>query len=292
MDAAALHSVKERSPEQGSRRGMLASMPSPLLLWSRELARLVVPVQCPGCGLPDVRCCGACAAVLTAAPDRVERAAPRLDRLDGVPPLPVWALAPYTGVVRGLVVTWKDRGRADLDALFAEELRRAAAAIAPGVRGAAPHRRVLVVPAPSSAAARRQRGREPVRVLARAVARGLCDGGTAAVVVPALRRRGRARDQVGLGSRARGRNLATAVVVRRRMLERGRRGRTLLCLLVDDVVTTGATLAAAESALEAAGASVLGAVVLAATPPPDAVADPTHDQPGPSVYQCAHVGIA
>jgi predicted amidophosphoribosyltransferase len=170
--------------------------------WVRELARLVVPVSCAGCGDPDVPCCPCCAALVTGAPCRVEGAAPRLDRLDGVAPLPVWALVAYTGPVRDLVVAWKDRGRADLDRLLAGGLRAAARTVGPAVAQASPGV-VLVVPAPSTAAARRARGREPVRVLARAVAVGLSDGGTPAVVAPVLRRRGRARDQVGLGARAR-----------------------------------------------------------------------------------------
>jgi predicted amidophosphoribosyltransferase len=240
--------------------------------WLRELARLVVPVACAGCGVPDVPCCPRCAALVTGAPRRVEAAAPRLDRLDGVAPLPVWALVAYTGPVRDLVVAWKDRGRADLDRLLAGGLRAAARRVGPAVARAAPGM-VLVVPVPSTAAARRARGREPVRVLARAVARGLSDGGTPAAVATVLRRRGRARDQVGLGSRARGRNLAASVVVRRDALasgvRQGLRGTRPACLLVDDVLTTGATLAAAERVLEAAGADVVGALVVAATPPPD-----------------------
>ena len=249
---------------------MLGSMSSPILTWLRELARLVVPVQCPGCARPDVRCCPACASVLGAAPRRVERDVPRLDRLDGVPALPVWALTAYAGPVRGLVVAWKDRARTDLDVLLGGELRRAARTIAPTLGAVPGPSGLLVVPAPSSAASRRARGREPVRVLASAVARGLSDGGVPAVVVPALARRGRARDQVGLGSRARGRNLATGVVVRARRLGHVRPGGLPsgrpTCLLVDDVVTTGATLAAAQRALESAGVQVLAAVVIAATP--------------------------
>ncbi len=253
-------------------------MTGDVLGWLRELARLVVPVVCAGCGVPDELCCPRCAALLDGAPRRVETAAPRLDRLDGVPPLPVWALVDYTGAVRHLVVAWKDRGRLDLDRLLAGRLRRAAATVASSVgsvaassgtvTGRVPGRPppVLVVPAPSTAAARRVRGREPVRVLAQAVARGLTDAGVPAVVAPVLRRRGRARDQVGLGSRARGRNLAASVAVRSRALERTPRG---VCLLVDDVLTTGATVAAAERALDAAGAEVVGALVVAATPPPD-----------------------
>jgi predicted amidophosphoribosyltransferase len=271
---------------------MLLHVQSPILTWSRELAPLGVPVECPGCGLPDVRCCPGCAAPFAGPARRVEWSVPRLDRLDGVPPLPVWALARYVGPVRGLVVAWKDRGRDDLDALLGVELRRVARTIAPTIGGLAAHGGVLVVPAPSSAASRRRRGREPVGVLARAVARGLSDGGVAAVVVPALRRRGRARDQVGLGSRARGRNLATSVVVRGRLLGGGRPTGRPLCLLVDDVVTTGATLAAAEKALESAGAAVAGALVVAATPPPEDGGSSPRVHSASTVYPPRRVGLA
>ena len=230
----------------------------------RELARLLLPVACP-CGELDVPWCARCAALLAGPFARVEHGAPRLDRLDGVPPVPVWALTPYAGPVRDVVVHWKDRGRADLDRLLAPALRRAVARLGPVLSPAcgAP---LAVVPVPSTGAARRARGREPVAVLARSVALGLHDGGVPARVVPALARTGRGRDQVGLGARARGRNLSGSV----RMTRRGARalGQRSMCILVDDVLTTGATLAAVERALEEFGHDVLGATVLAATPTP------------------------
>lgn len=235
----------------------------------RELARLVVPVACP-CGVPDVVWCAACARTLAGAPLRVEAGAPRLDRVDGAAPLPVWGLAPYAGPLRDVVVHWKDRGRADLDHLLAPAAGRLGSTVALAL----PPGRVLVVPVPSSGAARRARGREPVRVLARAATAGLRSEGADARLAGVLRRSGPARDQVGLGSRARGRNLAAAVRV-------SRPGRARLagawCLLVDDVLTTGATLAASETALERAGGRVLGAIVLAATPPPDTPIRNTQD---------------
>lgn len=271
----------------------------------RVLTRLLLPVACP-CGELDVRWCARCAALLAGPPARAEHGAPRLDRIDGVPPVPVWALTPYAGPVRDVVVHWKDRGRADLDLLLAPALRRAAAHLGPVLLRALDRRELdtrtldtgaldtgvldlgapdtggpaskallprppgstplAVVPVPSTGAARRARGREPVAVLARAVALGLRDAGVAARVVPALARRGAGRDQVGLGARARGRNLAGAV----RMTRRGARilGQGSACVLVDDVLTTGATLAAVERTLERWGHDVLGATVLAATPPP------------------------
>ncbi|GAA1861989.1 hypothetical protein GCM10009751_19730 [Myceligenerans crystallogenes] len=230
-----------------------------------ELSRLLLPVACP-CGVPDVRWCARCAARFAAAPVRVEHGAGRLDRVDAVAPLPVWALTAYTGRVRDVVVHWKDRGRADLDRPLGAAARRGAARLAPLLAAAlaelGPATSLAVVPVPASAAARRRRGRDPVAALAGGVAAGLRAGGVRARVAPVLRRRA-TRDQVGLGARARGRNLASAVRAVHPL-------DALVCLLVDDVLTSGATLATSERALETAGASVLGATVLAATPPPGA----------------------
>src|SRR5690606_1593123 len=107
--------------------------------------------SCPGCGSYDVRCCSSCAAAVVGMPlRRVEDGAPRLDRMDGVPPLPVWAVCDYAGPVRDVVVAWKDRERADLDALLAPALHDAAAELAPLVRSAVGDADVLVVPAPSA----------------------------------------------------------------------------------------------------------------------------------------------
>ncbi|WP_425956360.1 ComF family protein [Xylanimonas sp. McL0601] len=230
----------------------------------RELARLVVPVECPGCGAADTPWCPACAGWLAGPPTRVEAAVPRLDRLDGVAPLPVWALAGYEGAVRGVVVAWKDRGRADLDALLAPAAGRAAAGLAPALAAAVGRRPLLVVPAPSSASARRARARDHLHPVGRAIAAAV-DGAYAPVL-----RRVRGSDQVGLGARARGGNVAVRVDLRAlaRAAERMGRPGPPACLLLDDVVTTGATLAAVERSLEAAGADVLGAFVLAATPAP------------------------
>ncbi|MHA7134576.1 ComF family protein [Oerskovia turbata] len=250
--------------------GVLATLAAGLRAAVRALARLVVPVECPGCGALDVRLCEACAGALGGEPVRREADAPRLDRTDGTRPLPVWALARYAGPLRGVVVAWKDKGRADLSTALEDAVRRAGRAVGPWARDAVgpvwgtARQQVLVVPAPSSAAARRARAREPVRGLARALARGLGDAGVDAVPAPVLARRG--RDQVGLGSRRRGARLGEVRAARgaaRRVVLAG-----AVCVLVDDVLTTGATLAACRGALEAAGARVVGAVVLAATPPP------------------------
>lgn len=228
----------------------------------QDLTRLVVPVECPGCGLVDRTVCPACQDRLAGPARRVEAQVPRLDRMDGRAPLPVWAPAEYSGPVRGLVVAWKDRGRRDLTPVLCASVRDAATDACGVLRAAVGAAPVVVVPVPPAPGSRRRRDGDLVAVLAAAVVDGLRQAGVDARVVRALRRR-RTRDQVGLGARARGRNAGAGY-----RLRSGRRVPQAWCVLVDDVVTTGSTLAACEHLLGRAGGRVLAAVVLAATPGP------------------------
>lgn len=230
------------------------------MTFTRELLGLLLPVECAGCGADDVAWCPTCARRLAGRPWRCEDRAPRLDRMDGLGPLPVWTLADCTGDVRRAIIAWKDRGRLDLTHPFAEALALAACALPPDL-GPGP---LLVVASPSTASARRRRGGNLVDALAGAVADGLVAGGLPASSAPVLAR-SRGHDQVGLGARARSRNLVGHVRVPDRLAERveGRR-----VLLVDDVLTTGATVASCRSALERRGAGVVGAMTLASTPGP------------------------
>ncbi|MCP2368251.1 putative amidophosphoribosyltransferase [Agromyces flavus] len=196
---------------------------------------LLVPVSCGGCGAPDRAVCGACRAALAPVPARAPR-----------PEIEAWAGLAYAGVAARTIRSFKDEGRTDAAPALAPALRAALAAAC----ASAPRATGLELAAvPSTAAARRERGYEPLALLVR-------HAGFRSVRV--LRARERA-DQAGLGRSARRANADGAFAPVRRL--DGRR-----FVLVDDVVTTGSTLAAAARAIRSAGGSVGAVAVLAHTP--------------------------
>jgi len=190
------------------------------------------PVPCAGCGAQGRALCADCAPGLT--PEATTTV------LAGVGP--VTAGLPYDGVARAALLALKEEGRAGLAAALAVPFAAAvSAAVVPEVR---------LVAIPSSRAARRRRGFEPVRLLA-----GRAGIQLSPVFLPARPH----AVQKGLGVDARARNLDGAFALARPVAG-------VRVLLLDDVVTTGATLAAASGVLRAGGAEVVGAAVLAATP--------------------------
>lgn len=230
----------------------------PLVAAARDLARLVVPVACPGCGARDVLWCDDCAAPWWEPPLRSESSAPRLATWDGAP-LPVWAIAPLEGSAHSLVVAWKDGGRRDLDVFFCDAMRRQALHVAPALRGLG---RVAVVPVPSRRASVARRGADLPAMLARAAAEGLVAGGLQAAMLRVLSIG--AGEQRGASARARWRQASS---VRLAGPGLARRARTAgAAILVDDVLTTGATMAAAARALDVGLLTVAAGFCLAAAP--------------------------
>ncbi|WP_447924879.1 ComF family protein [Georgenia muralis] len=237
----------------------------------RSAGRLVLPVECAGCGRWDVALCARCRDLLAATPRRCEQDAPMIAG-DGPP---VWSVAAYAGPVRSVVLAWKNHRRRDISAALLRAVAAAARAWAldPALRAALgpaadASRTVLVMPAPSGLR-RRLAHRFVVGELADAVARGLASGLAdhpsavdRVLVVDALRRRGGGAHQAGRGARSRARNRRGGVVVAA-LLPPG-----AVVVVVDDVVTTGATLAACVSALSDAGAHVVAGLALASTPAP------------------------
>ncbi|MGR2753230.1 ComF family protein [Agromyces arachidis] len=204
---------------------------------------LLLPVDCAGCGAPDRPVCDACRAALAPVPFAVARPA-----VGGPGRPPVAAGLEYAGVAARVIRSMKDGQRTDAAPALAPALRAALAAACAAAGPSAARLEIAVVP--STAAARRERGYEPVRLLLRRA------GFRAGEVLRADDRR---LDQAGLGREARRANAAWS------MRPAGRLdGRAFV--LVDDVVTTGATLAEAVRAIAGAGGSVHAAAVLAHTP--------------------------
>jgi predicted amidophosphoribosyltransferase len=217
---------------------------------------LLWPVDCAGCGRPDVPICPRCRAVV---------AGPAFHRPVSGWPLgfDAWAACGYRGPAARLLIAWKERGRVDLTGPLAVGLGaavracRAASASDPGAGW-------LLVPVPTTRAARRRRGGDLMADLTRRAA-GHCRSnwiGPPPRVVPALGHSRRVRDQGELGAVERRSNLRGALETRRKSaaLVAGRP-----CVVVDDVVTTGTTAAEAARALTAAGARVVGACFLSVT---------------------------
>jgi predicted amidophosphoribosyltransferase len=231
---------------------------------------LILPQPCAGCGTPHGLVCPACEDALT-KPARLCLPSPVPS---GLPP--PFAIAPYAGTVRQLIVAHKERGLTGLARPLGVALARAALAAAVSAGEGSP---IVLVPVPSSQESVRRRGRDPTLRIAREAAkeatrkttevrkservpvrRAGCRSGERATVscVPALGHQRRVADQAGLTASDRATNLAGAL--RARLDLHGVRA-----IIVDDVVTSGSTLTEAARALRAAGAEVPAAAVIAAT---------------------------
>ncbi len=261
--------------------------------WWREIADLVLPVDCAGCGrIRGGALCGTCRARLGGA-GAVRRVWP--DPVpSGLPP--VYAAGAYQDELRAALLAHKERGVLRLaqplgDAL-AEAVRAAWAArgregwgegegphSGPGLHGTphlhtGPHPHgtppvpvagcpLLLVPVPSARRATAARGHDPARRIALRAAGELRRRGVAARLLPVLRQRRPVADQTGLSAAGRLANLAGAlgaVSGSGRLLAAG------AVVVVDDLLTTGASLTEAARAVAAAGGLVCGAAVVAASP--------------------------
>ncbi len=189
---------------------------------------VVLPVDCAGCGAADRSVCHSCRAALRQRPGEVEVAGVRIR----------YALV-YRGEVRRMVLALKEHGRTDVVGALAAFL---ALVVSPAGAELA-----LV---PSSAAARRRRGYDPVAMLVRRA------GGRDSRVLEFTRRDAQ---QKSLGASERAVNRVGSLRAVGRL--EGRR-----FVVVDDVVTTGSTVTEAVRAIRAAGGIVDGAVALAFTP--------------------------
>ena len=213
------------------------------------LLDLALPSTCAACEEPAGPLCGGCERSLREGLfDRPRRSMPQPVPIH-LPP--VTSRGPYAGVLRQLSA-YKDDNRRDLRPVLAELLAQSMTVAASG-------RPVVVVPMPSSRAAVRRRGDDPISELVAAAAAQVPGSPPVLSVLRPLRR---LADQSTLGHGERAANLAGAYAVRSGGSAE-LQGRAVL--LVDDVVTTGATLAEAARVVRAKGELIVGAATLAAT---------------------------
>lgn len=226
------------------------------IVWNTalDLAVILWPVTCIGCGRDDRELCDECRTDLRACVNPIE-VTPTFEATGK------WlAAGAYDGTLRELLIGLKHADRMG----FARELGRALAAPLNEMLSLAKHRRMarwhapVGIVMPSRGASMRRRGFHHVALIAKRARRTLRLPRRSLPIVAALRTTRGRTSQVGLTPVQRWEN-ANRVVVKRRFVPE-LEGRDVI--LIDDVVTTGATLAAADAALRAVGANMLGAVAV------------------------------
>jgi predicted amidophosphoribosyltransferase len=224
------------------------------------LVDLVLPDGCAGCGVPGGALCGACQQRLSGLRAHAVRPTPAPP---GLPPCV--AMGGYEGVLREVLLCYKERGRYPLARPLGDLLAGSVLGALAALRRPA-GTPVLLVPVPDAPAAARERYGDHMRRLAvRTAGRLNRAGWPAGVAVPvaALPR----PDSAHLGAAGRSAAAVGAFTARRRVLRdvTHAQARGAVLVAVDDIVTTGATLAALAGLLEAHGVRVPAAAVLAAT---------------------------
>ena len=226
----------------------------------RSVRDVVLPRGCAGCDAPDAVLCDDCRALFDRCYGRELQGS-----LSGM----AYAAAIYQGVARRCILDWKDHDDAELDGPFARILvatlgrsgLMAAMAAMPTIPACGPdlRRPVLVVPAPSSPASMRRRGRRHLMPLVRALSEALCEAGIpsrTSLALVSTAGGGRSVQQISAAQRAQriGGHIAVAP---------GASLQGAPVLLVDDIITTGSTLRQCTDVLRHAGALPVGGLALA-----------------------------
>ncbi len=227
----------------------------------RDVLELVLPRSCGGCGISGQRCCSDC---LRAINDLSPRLASPQPVPTGMPT--TWAGAAYEGVIRRVIVAWKDRDRVDLSMvltpLLCGTLRVAMDASPQWSAAAAQADSVAVIAVPSRATGTRARGRFPVGDLVDQLVGAQRGPRPLLRRVDALRFGRSVADQAGLDQYQRGENIAGAMRLRCRADDDLR---DVPMIVVDDITTTGSTLAEVSRTLQTVARGPLLAITVAAT---------------------------
>jgi predicted amidophosphoribosyltransferase len=236
---------------------------APLVDAWTALSELVLPAGCAGCAADRTPLrhgvCSRCVAAVQGLRPRQVRPSPAPP---GLPPCA--ALGGYDGVLRELILAYKERGRHGLARPLGALLAEVVAASLDGGRGAAVP--VHLVPVPSTAQAARQRHGDHLWRLARHTAARLRQAGWSVSVARPLRALPRP-DSVALDAAGRATAAASAFQIRpgRPLASLAAASGVTATVVLDDLVTTGVTLAAVTGRLAEIGVEVRAAAVLAAT---------------------------
>lgn len=227
----------------------------------RDVVELVLPSTCAGCGAYGEQCCRTCLTALGALRPRPASPSPVPESM----PL-TWAAAAYEGIVRRVIVAFKDHDRPDLGwilgPLVAGALREAIDASPQWCAAAEEWGRVAVIAVPSRAKGTRLRGRFPVGELVDHVVDAQRGPQPLLWRVDALSFGRAVRDQAGLDQRQRGENICGAM----RLSGQAESGlRDVPIVLVDDITTTGSTLAEAARTVQGVAGGPMLAITVAAT---------------------------
>ena len=209
-----------------------------------HMANLLFPRGCAGCDKPDDVLCDACLASFDCELSQPLETA-EMGRW--------FACGWYRGAARQSILAWKDHGDEECDRPFSDALCRLAERAGvidamDGVREICDT--ILVVPASSSIASMRQRGRRHMMPLAKRLSAFLrCRTGFRVQVCDALTNKGiKGKSVETKGTEQRAQRLKGHVMVRPGVTLQNK-----AVILVDDIVTSGATMRRCVDALTSQG---------------------------------------
>lgn len=250
----------------------------------RELAGLLLPAQCPGCGAWDEVLCPECASLAEGPPLLAEFALDSASVLPGPHAngvgghaVPIAALGPYDAELRRIIVSAKHSRAFGAEGFLARAGEVLGSVLGEALASGSSREEgeegrdsepFWIVPAPPSWR-RRLLGRQVTPLLASGVARGIArTSGFDTRVVEAVGTRPGASSQAGRGALGRRRERRGTMRARTALPPPGR------LVLVDDVLTTGATMR--ELARASGGAAAIAVLARVAPVRYDESHDPRY----------------